>query len=61
MFWVYHVNAFEIENVKTTSMEKASALVLGKNKHWLRRENKTSKKRGMITLQDIKVYVNIYA
>ena len=42
-------------------MEKESRAVLGKNKHYLGRENKSSKKQGIIVLWDVEIYANTYA
>ena len=43
----------QIEDIKTTSMVKEKYNVLGKNKHYLRHENKANKKQGTIISGDI--------
>ena len=41
---VYQDMTSQIESVKTMSIEKESILILGKIKHYLKRENKANKK-----------------
>ena len=50
-----------IESVKTTSMEKERTVVPGKNKNYLRSENKANDKQGTIISWEVEIYANTYS
>ena len=48
-----------VENVKVTSMEKESTVVLDKKKHYFRRETKVNKKNKVLSYCEILRYMQI--